>query len=113
MMVLRLAQKAAPATGSDQFGVTQVTRSTSAPGHDAGVEQGSRQNPEDTMYLEITCKAVLFTLIGLFAIAPVVMNSSSAVARSSAESRVVTRSPPASSVCNIIYPVPCAYVQPW
>jgi hypothetical protein len=42
-----------------------------------------------------------------------VMNSSSAVARSSAESRVVTRSAPASSVCNILYPVPCAYVQPW
>jgi hypothetical protein len=112
MMVLRLAQKAAPATGSEQFGVTQITRNTSAPGHDAGIEQGSRQNPEDTMYLEITCKAVLFTLIGLFAIAPVVMNNS-AVALSSTESKVATRGAPASSVCNILYPVPCAYVQPW
>jgi hypothetical protein len=45
MMVSRLAQKAAPA--SDQFAVTQITRSTSAPGHDAGVEQGRRQNAED------------------------------------------------------------------
>jgi hypothetical protein len=42
-----------------------------------------------------------------------VMNSRSAVARSSAESRVITRTAPASSVCNILYPVPCAYVQPW
>jgi hypothetical protein len=65
------------------------------------------------MYLDITCKAVLFTLIGLFAIAPVVMNSSTAVARSGAESRVVIRSTPASSVCNILYPAPCNYVQPW
>ena len=65
------------------------------------------------MYMEITCKAALFALIGLFAIAPVVMNSRSAVARSSAESRVITRTAPASSVCNILYPVPCAYVQPW
>jgi hypothetical protein len=63
------------------------------------------------MYMEITLKAALFMLIGLFAIAPVVMNSS-AVARSSA-GRVVTHSAPASSVCNVLYPVPCTYVQPW
>jgi hypothetical protein len=64
------------------------------------------------MYIDITWKTALPALIGLFAIAAVVMNSD-AVARSSAESRVVSRSAPASSACNILYPVPCAYVQPW
>jgi hypothetical protein len=63
------------------------------------------------MYIDITWKIALPTLVGLFVIAIVVMNSS-AVARSSAESRAVTRSAPASSVCNILYPVPCAFVQP-
>jgi hypothetical protein len=62
--------------------------------------------------MEITWKAALFAIIGLFVLATVVMNNS-AVARSSTESKVGTRSAPASSVCNILYPVPCAYVQPW
>ena len=64
------------------------------------------------MYIDITWKTALPALVGLFAVATVVMNSG-AVASSSAESRVVTRSAPASSVCNILYPVPCSYVQPW
>jgi hypothetical protein len=64
------------------------------------------------MYLEIAWKAALFTLIGLFVLATVVMNNS-AVARSSTESKVATRSAPASSVCDILYPVPCSFVQPW
>jgi hypothetical protein len=40
-----------------------------------------------------------------------VMNSS-AVAHSNRESRSITRTAPASSVCNVLYPVPCAFVQP-
>jgi hypothetical protein len=51
-------------------------------------------------------------IIGLFVLATVVMNSS-AVARSSTESKAATRSAPANSICNILYPVPCSYVQPW
>jgi hypothetical protein len=64
------------------------------------------------MYMDITWKAALLTIIGLFVLATVVMNNS-AVARSSTESKVATRSAPTSSVCNILYPVPCNYVQPW
>jgi hypothetical protein len=64
------------------------------------------------MYIDITWKIALPALIGLFAVATVMMNSG-AVARNSTESRVVTRSAPTSSVCNILYPVPCSYVQPW
>jgi hypothetical protein len=64
------------------------------------------------MYIDITWKIALPALVGLFAIATVVMNSG-AVARSSTESGGVSRSAPGSSVCNILYPVPCAYVQPW
>jgi hypothetical protein len=64
------------------------------------------------MYMEITWKAALFTLIGLFVLATVVMNTS-AVARSSTESKVAAGVAPASSICNILYPVPCSYVLPW
>jgi hypothetical protein len=64
------------------------------------------------MYMDITWKAALFTTIGLFVLAPGVMNSS-AVARGSTESKVVTHGATASSVCNVLYPVPCTYVQPW
>ena len=64
------------------------------------------------MSMEITWKAALLTVIGLFVLATVVMNNS-AVARSSTESKVATRSAPASSVCNILFPAPCSYVQPW
>jgi hypothetical protein len=64
------------------------------------------------MYMEITWKAALFTIIGLFVLATVVMNSS-AVARSSTESKAATRNAPASSICDIHYPAPCSYVQPW
>jgi len=63
------------------------------------------------MYIDITWKIALPAFVGLFVIATVVMNSG-AVARSSNESRGITRSAPPSSVCNILYPVPCAYVQP-
>jgi hypothetical protein len=65
-----------------------------------------------TMHIDITWKLALPALVGLFVIATVVMNSS-AVARSSTESRPVTRSGPASSVCDILYPVRCSFVQPW
>jgi hypothetical protein len=45
-----------------------------------------------------------------------VMNSGSAqsrgIARTSTQSTGITRSAPANSVCNILYPVPCAFVQP-
>jgi hypothetical protein len=64
------------------------------------------------MYIDITWKIALPALIGLFVIATVVMNSS-AVARSSPDSKGATRSTPANSVCNVLYPIPCAYVQPW
>jgi hypothetical protein len=63
------------------------------------------------MYIDITWKIALPVLVGLFVIATVVMNSG-AIARSGTEGRGVTRSAPPSSVCNILYPVPCAYVQP-
>jgi hypothetical protein len=69
------------------------------------------------MYIDITWKIELPVLIGLFVIATVVMNSSSAqsrgVARTNTQSTGITRSAPTSSVCNILYPVPCAFVQPW
>jgi hypothetical protein len=39
--------------------------------------------------------------------------NSSAVARSSTESKAVNRSAPANSICNILYPAPCSDVQPW
>jgi hypothetical protein len=58
------------------------------------------------MYIDIIWKTALFTFIGLFVIAAVVMNSS-------AVSRGVTRSAPTSSVCNILYPTPCNSVEPW
>jgi hypothetical protein len=64
------------------------------------------------MYMDTTWKAALFTIIGLFVLATVVMDNS-AVARNSIESKVATRVAPASSVCDILYPVPCSYVQPW
>jgi hypothetical protein len=49
--------------------------------------------------MEITWKAALLTLIGLFVPATVVMNNS-AVARSSTESEVATRGAAADSVCS-------------
>jgi hypothetical protein len=64
------------------------------------------------MGMEITWKAALFALIGVFVLATVVMNNS-AVAGRSAERKVATRGAPPSSICNILYPVPCSYVQPW
>jgi hypothetical protein len=64
------------------------------------------------MYMDISWKAALFTIIGIFVLATVVMNSS-AVARSSTESKAVNRSAPANSICNILYPAPCSDVQPW
>jgi hypothetical protein len=70
-----------------------------------------------TMYIDITWKIALPALVGLFVIATVVMNSSSAesrgIARTSTQSTGVTRSASPSSVCNILFPVPCAYVQPY
>ena len=63
------------------------------------------------MYIDIIWKVALPTLIGLFVIAAVVMNSSAQ--RSAIESRDVTRSAPARLVCNSLYPAPCAFVQPW
>jgi hypothetical protein len=68
------------------------------------------------MYIDVTWKIGLPALIGLFVIATVVMNSSSAqsrgISRTSTPSTGITRSAPANSVCNILYPVPCAFVQP-
>jgi len=64
------------------------------------------------MYIDITWKIALPALIGLFVTATVVM-SSSAVAQSRPDSKGATRSTSASSVCNALYPVPCAYVKPW
>jgi hypothetical protein len=55
------------------------------------------------MHTDITWKAAIFTLIGLFAIATVVMNSSAesrGVARSTVESRGVARSAPVSNPWN-------------
>jgi hypothetical protein len=69
-------------------------------------------NPEDPMYIDLTWKIALPALIGLFIIATVVMNSG-AIAQSRPDSRGATRSTSTSSVCNVLYPVPCAYVQPW
>ena len=70
------------------------------------------------MYIDITWKIALPALVGLSVIATVVMNSSSAesrgIARTSTQSTGVTRSASSpSSVCNILYPVPCAYIQPY
>ena len=48
------------------------------------------------MYMEITWKAALYTLIGLFVLATIVMNNT-AVARGSTESKIATRGAPASS----------------
>lgn len=62
------------------------------------------------MYIDITWKIGLPALVGLFVTAAVVMNSS-AVAHGNRESRSITRTAPASSVCNVLYPVPCAFVQ--
>jgi hypothetical protein len=64
------------------------------------------------MYIDITWKIALPALVGIFVLATIVM-SNSAVARSSTESKVATRNAPASSVCNILYPAPCGYDQPW
>jgi hypothetical protein len=68
------------------------------------------------MYIDIIWKTALPALIGLFVISTVVMNSSSAqsrgIARTSTQSTDTTRSAPANSVCNILYPIPCAFVQP-
>jgi len=58
------------------------------------------------MYMDIILKTALFSLIGLFVIATVVMNSG-------AVTRGVTRSAPTSSVCNVLYPAPCNFVEPW
>jgi hypothetical protein len=65
------------------------------------------------MYIDLTWKIGLPALIGLFALAIVAMNSTTSVARTGTESRGVTRSAPTSSVCNILYPIPCDYVRPW
>jgi len=68
------------------------------------------------MYIDIIWKIALPALVGLFFTATVVMNSSSAesrgITRTSTQSTGVTRSASPSSVCNILYPVPCAFVQP-
>jgi hypothetical protein len=68
------------------------------------------------MYIDITWKIALPAFVGLFVIATVAMNSSSAqsrgIAHTSTQSTGITRSAPANSVCNILYPVPCAFVQP-
>ena len=68
------------------------------------------------MYIDIIWKTALPALIGLFVISTVVMNSSSAqsrgIARTNTQSTDITRSAPGNSVCNILYPVPCAFVQP-
>ena len=68
------------------------------------------------MYIDIIWKTALPVLIGLFVIAAFVMNGSAQGSNRighSSESRGVTRSAPASLVCNTLYPIPCAYVQPW
>ena len=63
------------------------------------------------MYIDIIWKTALPTLIGLFGIAAVVMNSNAQ--GSGIESRDMTRSAPPRLVCNSLYPAPCAFVQPW
>jgi hypothetical protein len=68
------------------------------------------------MYMYITCKTAILALIGLFAIATVVMNSgaeSRGIARSGVESRVVTRGVPISAVCDVLYQAPCVSVDRW
>jgi hypothetical protein len=67
-----------------------------------------------TMNIDITWKIGLPVLVGLFAIATVVMNGTAVSApRTGTDSRgVAAPSAPSSSVCNIVYPVPCSYVQP-
>ena len=65
------------------------------------------------MYIDITWKTALPALIGLFAIAIVVMNGTAVGRDVDTQSTGITRSAPASSVCNILYPIPCAFVQPW
>ena len=67
------------------------------------------------MYIDIIWKTALPTLMGLFVIAAVVMNSAqgSGIAHRSTESRGVARDAPVSLVCNALYPAPCAFVQPW
>jgi hypothetical protein len=70
------------------FAVTQVTRNTPVPGHDAGVEQGTSEPGGPAMYIDIIWKTALPALIGLFAISTVVMNSS-AVGRGVARSAAV------------------------
>jgi hypothetical protein len=62
--------------------------------------------------MEITWKAALFALIGLFVLATVAMNNS-AFARLGTEKKVATRGALPNSICNILYPIPCSYVQPW
>jgi hypothetical protein len=64
------------------------------------------------MYIDITWKIFLPALIGLFVLAIVVMNSTARGARTETESRGVDRSAPTDSVCNLLYPIPCAYVRP-
>jgi hypothetical protein len=67
------------------------------------------------MYIDIIWKTALPTLIGLFVIATVVMNSTSAhsrgIARTSTQSAPITGGAPASSVCNILYQVPCDFLE--
>jgi hypothetical protein len=84
------------------FAVTQVTRNTPVPGHDAGVEQGASEPGGHTMYIDIIWKTALPALIGLFAISTVVMNSS-------AVDKGVTRSAAVGLVdCNVRDPFsPC------
>jgi hypothetical protein len=66
------------------------------------------------MYMDVIWRSALPSLLGFFVIAAVVMNSSTqggGIAHSSPESRGVTRSAPASSVCNILYQVPCDFLE--
>ena len=64
------------------------------------------------MYIDVIWKTALPSLLGFFVIAAVVMSTQgSGIAHSSPESRGVTRSAPASSVCNILYPVPCDFLE--
>jgi hypothetical protein len=56
-------------------------------------------------------KAALLAFISVFAVATITMNRN-AVARSNAEIRSVASSVPGCLVRNIIYPIPCAVVQP-
>jgi hypothetical protein len=96
------------------FAVTQVTRNIPAPGHDAGVEHNLPRLGAHTMYIDITWKIGLPALVGLFVIATVVMNGAAVSAsRTGTDSRAVAApSAPSSSVCNIVYPIPCSYIEP-